>query len=316
MAYKDYYSVLSVDRNASEEDIKQAYRKLARKYHPDVSKEPGAEQRFKDINEAYEVLKDPKNRGLYDRYGEAWKAVAEGRAPERDAAQARQDFGAEGFDPSQFQDLGSIFEAFFGSRGGGGRRRQRAGSMDFDGFGEVELDQQATLELSLPDAFSGGEHSLHLRDPETGQTKQYTVKIPPGVRSGQRIRLAGQGGRGRGGTGDLYLIVRLRPTDEFRFEGEDVHTALPVAPWEAALGTTATLRTLDGTVRVKVPPGSSSGRKIRLKGKGYPGPDGSRSDLYAEIRIEVPSELGQEERTLLERWAEVSKFNPRPEDRR
>ncbi len=315
MAYKDYYSVLSLDRSASEDDIKQAYRKLARKYHPDVSKEPDAEQRFKDVNEAYEVLKDPKNRGLYDRYGEAWKAVAEGRVPERDAAQARQDFGAEGFDPSELQDLNSIFESFFGSRGRGGRRQRPAG-MDFDDFASVELDQQATLELALPDAFRGGEHSLQLRDPETGQTKQYTVKIPPGVRSGQRIRLAGQGGRGRSTTGDLYLIVRLRPTDEFRFEGDDVFTALPVAPWEAALGANATLRTLDGSVRVKVPPGSSSGRKIRLKGKGYPGPDGSRGDLYAEIRIEVPSELGEEERKLLERWAQVSRFNPRPEDGR
>jgi curved DNA-binding protein len=188
--------------------------------------------------------------------------------------------------------------------------------MNFDGFGGVELDQQATLDLSLPDAFRGGEHTLQLRDPETGQTRQYTVKIPPGVRSGQRIRLAGQGGRGRDGTGDLYLIVRLRPTDEFRFEGEDVHTALPVAPWEAALGTSATLRTLDGSVRVKVPPGSSSGRRIRLKGKGYPGADGSRGDLYAEIRIEVPTEMSKEELEILERWAQVSKFNPRSEDRR
>lgn len=316
MAYKDYYSALGVNRNASEEDIKQAYRKLARKYHPDVSKEPDAEQRFKDVNEAYEVLKDAKHRGLYDRYGEAWKAVAEGRVPERDVAQARQDFGAEGFDPGEFQDLGSIFEAFFGSRAGGARGPRPTPGMDFDGFGEVELDQQANIELSLLDAFTGGEHTLQLRDPEQGTTKQYTVKIPPGVRSGQRIRLAGQGGRGRGGTGDLYLVVRLRPTDGFRFEGEDVYTALAVAPWEAALGTSVTLHTLDGPVRVKVPPGSSSGRKIRLKGKGYPRPDGTRSDLYAEIRIEVPGELGEEERKLVERWAEVSRFNPRAEDRR
>lgn len=315
MAYKDYYSVLGVPRSASDDEIRQAYRKLARKYHPDVNKQSGAEQSFRDVNEAYEVLKDPKNRALYDRYGEAWKAAAEGRVPERETAQAREDFGAEGFDPSQFSDMGSIFDAFFRSRSGHGRGG--APDADFGGWDDGALDQQATLELSLLDAFRGGEHTLTLQDPETGSAKQYTVKIPPGVRSGQRIRLAGQGGRSRRNRepGDLFLNVRLRPSEDFRLEGNDVYTTLAVTPWEAALGATATLRTLDGNVRVKVPAGSSSGRQIRLKNKGYP-TTGERGDLYAEIRVEVPSELSGEERKLLERWAELSRFNPRPEDRR
>lgn len=315
MAYKDYYSVLGVARGASEEEIKQAYRKLARKYHPDVSKEANAEQRFKDVNEAFEVLKDDKKRRLYDQYGEAWKAVAEGHAPPgREAERAREDFGAAGFDPGELGDLGSVFEAFFGGRGRSGRGggRARAG---FDDWAREALDQQATIELPVAEAFRGGEQTFLLRDPETGAEKQYSVKIPPGVRSGQRIRLAGQGSRSNAGTGDLYLNVRLRPSPDFRLEGDDVHTYLPVTPWEAALGTTATLRTLDGTVRVKVPPGSSSGRKIRLKNKGYPSADGTRGDLYAEIRIEVPAELGTEERELVERWAKISRFSPRPEDR-
>jgi curved DNA-binding protein len=151
-------------------------------------------------------------------------------------------------------------------------------------------------------------------DHGSGEERQYKVRIPAGVRSGQRIRLAGQGARGAAGAGDLYLRVQLHSTPDFRLEGDDVHTILPVAPWEAVLGSAATLRTLDGPVRVKVPPGSSSGRKIRLKGKGYPRTEGTRGDLYGEIRIVIPPQAGAEERQLLERWAELSKFSARPED--
>jgi curved DNA-binding protein len=310
VAYKNYYEVLGVARDASEDDIKRAYRKLARKYHPDVSREVGAEQRFKDLNEAHEVLKDQKKRELYDRYGESWKAVAEGQpAPggSGQREQVREDFRAEGFDPSQFADMGSVFEAFFG-----GPFRARPGGRA--GWTPPATDQEAVLELDLEESFRGGERALSLLDSQSGEQRQYQVRIPPGVRPGQRIRLAGQGGRGSNGAGDLYLVVRLRPSERFRLEGEDVITTLSVAPWEAALGAVVTLHTLDGTVRVKVPPGSSSGRKIRLKGKGYPTAQGSRGDLYAEVRIEVPSELGPEERTLLERWAKISRFRPRPED--
>jgi curved DNA-binding protein len=311
VAYKNYYDVLGVSRTASEDEIKRAYRKLARKYHPDVSREAGAEQQFKDVNEANDVLKDPKKRELYDRYGDAWKAVAEGHAPPPDPGQrerVREDFGAQGFDPGEFADIGSVFESFFGGP-------YRAGRGAGGGAGvPVGLDQEAALDLDVEAAFHGGERSLSLIDPESGEQRHYNVRIPAGVRAGQRIRLAGQGGRSARGSGDLYLQVRLRPSERFRLDGDDVYTTLPVAPWEAALGASVTLPTLESSVRVKVPAGSSSGRKIRLKGKGYPSAGGTRGDLYAEVRIEVPSMLSEEERTLLARWAEISSFRARPED--
>jgi curved DNA-binding protein len=304
VAYKDYYRVLGVERTAPDAEIKRAYRKLARQYHPDVSREADAEQRFKDVNEAHEVLKDAQKRALYDRYGEAWKAAAEGHAPPPGSEHVREDFGATGFNSGDFADVGSVFEAFFGGPFRAGR----------SGWGESGADREATIELDLGSALKGGEHSLELLDPGSSEQKQYTVRIPPGVRPGQRIRLAGQGARGTRGAGDLYLHVQLKPSASFRLEGSDVYTSLSVAPWEAALGATVPLRTLDGSVRVKVPPGSSSGRKIRLKGKGYPAADGGRGDLYAEVRIEVPPELSPEERQLLERWAEITSFRARTED--
>jgi curved DNA-binding protein len=317
VAYKDYYQVLEIPRTASEDDVKQAYRKLARKYHPDVSKEKDAEQRFKDLNEANDVLKDPKKRALYDQYGEAWKAAAEGRAPSPGAERAPEDFRAQGFDfdPSEFQgqDFSSIFEQFFGGRVRGGARR--GGVRYADAWPDVGADREATIELPIEEAFRGGERGISLMDPSTGEQRSYNVRIPAGVRSGQRIRLAGQGGRGGDGAGDLYLRVQLRPSEQFRLDGDDVYTPLPVTPWEAALGASVSLPTLDGSVRLKVPAGSSTGRKIRLKAKGYPSGDGGRGDLFAELRVEVPSELTAEERELLERWAALSKFNPRQEER-
>lgn len=316
MAYKDYYQVLEIPRTASEDDVKQAYRKLARKYHPDVSKEKDAEQRFKDLNEAHDVLKDEKKRALYDQYGEAWKAAAEGRAPSPGAERAPDDFRAQGFDfdPSEFQgqDFSSIFEQFFG---GGVRGGRRGGVRYGDAWPDVGADREATIELPIEEAFRGGERGISLMDPTSGEQRSYNVRIPAGVRSGQRIRLAGQGGRGGDGAGDLYLRVQLRPGEKFRLDGDDVYTPLPVTPWEAALGASVSLPTLDGSVRLKIPAGSSSGRKIRLKGKGYPSAGSERGDLYAELRVEVPPSLSAEERELLERWAALSKFNPRQEER-
>lgn len=317
MAYKDYYQVLGIPRTASEDDVKQAYRKLARKYHPDVSKEKDAEQRFKDLNEAHDVLKDEKKRALYDQYGEAWKAAAEGRAPSPGAEHAPDDFRAQGFDfdPSEFQgqDFSSIFEQFFGGGARGGARR--GGVRYADAWPDVGADREASIELPIEEAFRGGERGISLMDPSSGEQRSYNVRIPAGVRSGQRIRLAGQGGRGGDGDGDLYLRVQLRPSQQFRLDGDDVYTPLPVTPWEAALGASVSLTTLDGSVRLKVPAGSSTGRKIRLKGKGYPNAQGGRGDLFAEVRVEVPAELSAEERELLERWAALSKFNPRQEQR-
>jgi curved DNA-binding protein len=317
VAYKDYYSVLGISRSASADEVQQAYRKLARKLHPDVSKEKDAEQRFKELGQAYEVLKDEQKRKLYDQYGEDWKAASEGRAPPSAKGSGNVDF--EGFrdadfDPEEFSDVGSLFEAFFGGGGrqggarGGARGRWSAGGGD----------REATLELSVEEAFHGGERTITLVDAESGEQKRYTVRIPAAVRAGQRIRLAGEGHPGGGGepAGDLYLRVVLRGSERFRLEGDDAYTTLPVTPWEAGLGATVTLTTLDGEVRVKVPAGSSTGRKIRLRGKGYGKSGGPRGDLYAEIRIEMPPALSDEERQLLERWSQTSKFSPRAEEAR
>jgi curved DNA-binding protein len=313
VSYKDYYEVLGVARGASADDIQKAFRNLARKYHPDVSKAPKAEDRFKEINEAYEVLKDEKKRALYDQYGPAWKAISEGRQPPPGAENVRFDFGdmAGGFggnvDPN---DLQSIFEQMFaggmggmGGAVGGFRGRSRPPARG--------RDLESEIELGVEEAFRGGSRDIGIPDPATGETARITVKIPAGVRSGQKIRLTGKGAPGPRGAGDLYLVVKLVPDAHFRLENGDVITTLRVAPWEAALGTVAALPTLDGEVRLKVPAGTSSGRRIRLRGKGYPRESGERSDLYAAVEIVVPEALSDAEKTLFEELAKVSPFRPR-----
>ena len=324
MAYKDLYSILGVDRSASQDEIQRVYKKLARKYHPDISKEPDAENRFKEIGQAYDVLRDEKKRALYDQYGEHWKAVSEGRAPPPGAENVKFDFGDLGVDPSQMGDLGSFFEQIFGGMAGGGapggfggfgRASARGGPRGGVRWTAAGVDHEVAIELDLRDAFRGGEKELALVD-SSGEQKRLKVRIPPGVRDGQRVRLSGQGGAGVGGgpAGDLYLHVELRPDPDFRLEGDDLCTALPLAPWEAALGATVAVRTLEETRRVKVPPGSSTGRRIRLREQGWPKRGGGRGDLYAEIRIEVPEELTAEERELMEKLASASKFRARPWD--
>ena len=318
VAFRDYYETLGVDRGASDEEIRRAYRKLARENHPDVNKDPGAEDRFKQISEAYEVLRDPEKRKAYDRFGENWKAGqnvsdddfrAYGSggdgAPQGGFRDVQVDFG----DGAEFSDF---FESFFGGGGGGfgGRtrgRRTRPGG----GFGDFATrggDQEAELELSLAEAFRGGKKKISLAD-----GRDYEVTIPRGVRDGQRIRLAGEGEAGSGGgpSGDLFLRVRIRPDRRFRREGDDLYVDLPVTPWEAALGASVDVPTLEGPRQVKVPPGSSSGRRLRLRGQGWPRSGGARGDLYAVVKIEVPKRLSPEERELFERLAEVSSFNPR-----
>jgi curved DNA-binding protein len=303
VAFRDYYEVLGVPRDASSDDIRGAYRKLARQHHPDVNKDPGAEDRFKEIAEAYEVLRDPEKRERYDRLGANWKAGEDvsGAAGFGDFAQqggfgdVRVEFG----DGAGFSDF---FESFFGARGGGRR------STGFDGFSTRGADQEAQLELSLEEAARGGRRKISL-----GDGRDYEVNVPAGVRDGQRIRLAGEGGRGAAGgsAGDLFLRVRLKPHPRFRVQGRDLYVELPVAPWEAALGATVEVPTLEGRTRIKVPPGSSSGRRLRLKDEGMPGPSGGSGDLYATVKIEVPKKLSKEERQLFERLAEVSSFDPR-----
>jgi curved DNA-binding protein len=300
VGFRDYYEVLGVPRGAGDQEIRSAYRKLAREYHPDVNKDPGAEDRFKEISEAYEVVRDPEKREKYERLGENWKAGedvsgAGGFSGGFDGGNG-QGFGADG----GFSDF---FESFFGGRQGGSSR-------GFEGFSMRGGDQEATLEVTLEEVARGGKRKISL-----GDGRDFEVQIPPGVRDGQKIRLAGQGGAGASGgpAGDLYLRVRIKPDPRFRREGDDLVVEVSVAPWEAALGATVPVPTLHGSVKVKVPAGSSSGRRLRLRGEGMPGSGGRKGDLHASVRIVVPKKLGKRERELFEELAAVSGFDPRQE---
>jgi len=305
-ATSDLYEILGVARDASAEEIRRAYRKLARTYHPDLNKEPGAEDRFKAVSEAYEVLSDPDKRARYDRLGAGWKG-----APDPGAGFGAGGFGGFGsggdvrveFGDGDLGDLGDIFGSLFGSTRGGARTRSPA-----DGFAGRGADHEAVLDVTLEEAARGGRRSVSFAD-----GRSYDVAIPAGVRDGQRIRLAGEGGKGSAGgpSGDLFLRVRHRPHPRLRLDGRDLHVDLPVTPWEAALGAQVEVPTLDGTAKVRVPAGSSSGRKLRLRGQGFPGPGGGHGDLYATVSIVVPGSLTARERELLEELAEVSSFDPR-----
>ena len=301
VAFRDYYEVLGVPRDADTEDIRRAYRKLARENHPDINKDPEAEDRFKEISEAYEVLRDEERRRQYDRV----------RRPGRNGQDMSAADGFGGAPGTGFRDVNiefgdSNFSDFFESMFGA--RRSPFGDSAFEDFAARGGDHEAVLELSLEEAAAGGRRKISL-----GDRRDYEVEVPPGVRDGQRIRLAGQGGAGlgRGPAGDLFLRVRLKPHPRFEVDGRDIRTTLPVTPWEAALGAEVEVPTLTGTARVKVPKGSSSGRSLRLRGQGLPGPRNEQGDLYAEIRIHVPRRLSARERELFEQLAEVSTFNPR-----
>ncbi|MGH2884143.1 MAG: DnaJ C-terminal domain-containing protein [Solirubrobacteraceae bacterium] len=298
VGFKDYYEVLGVPRDASSDDIRRAYRKLARQYHPDINHESDAEERFKEVGEAYEILSDPEKRELYDRLGDRQRAG--GEAP--DMADFEDLFGRAGFGPDARVEFGEgglsdLFGRLFGDGAGvadGGPLRGR--------------DHEAVLELSLEEALAGGRRRFSL-DGE----RSFEVDIPAAVREGQRIRIAGKGAAGRGGgpAGDLYLLVRLKPHRRFRREGEDLQVDLRVTPWEAALGATVPVRTLSGTAQVRVPAGSSSGRRLRLRDRGLPTRDGGRGNLYATVQVAVPKELSDEEQDLFEKLASVSHFDPR-----
>lgn len=296
--YKDYYETLGVPRDASQDDIRRAYRKLARRYHPDLNQEGDAEERFKEVSEAYEVLSDPEKRERYDSLGSRWRSgEAAGGADFEDL------FGQQGFGGGdarvEFGDgaFSEFFERVFGDRGATATTGPLRGR-----------DHEAVLELTLEEALAGGRRRLSLED-----GRSFEVNIPAGVREGQRIRIAGQGASGRDGAppGDLYLLVRFRPHPRFRREGDDLYLDLPVSPWEAALGATVPVQTLTGTAQVRVPAGSSSGRRLRLRGRGLPKRDGSRGDLYASVQIAIPKRLSDEERDLFEKLATVSEFDPR-----
>ncbi|HWM90388.1 MAG TPA: DnaJ C-terminal domain-containing protein [Thermoanaerobaculia bacterium] len=319
MDYKDYYATLGVKKDASEDDIQKAYRKLARKFHPDVNKAPEAEAKFKEIGEAYEVLKDPDKRQKYDQYGSAWKRAQQtgGTPPGWEGVHFDFGQGGGGFGGA---GGGGDFSSFFEMLFGGGRPGTRGGrAAGFQGFGGQGFggggggDTEAAISLSLEEAVRGGKREITLSDPNTGQRKTLSVRIPEGVRAGQRIRLAGQGQPGMNGgpAGDLYLKIEIEPDPRFRVEGQNLHTPVAVTPWEAALGGEAEVQTLDGAVRVKIPAGSSTGRKIRLRGRGLPQSGGEKGDLIAEIRVMVPETLSERERELFEQLAEASSFRAR-----
>lgn len=308
MDYKDYYQTLGVAKTASPEEIQKAYKKLARKLHPDVNREPDAEDRFKEIGEAYEVLKDAEKREKYDRYGSAWKQAQETGAPPPGWENIRFDSGAgsaAGFGGSGFSDF---FEMLFNTGGGAFGGRPGVGAR---GFASAGQDQESTIRLTLEDAARGGNRELTLGDP-TGR-RTITVNIPAGVKPGGKIRLAGQGGRGAGGgpAGDLYLKVEVLPHADLRLEGGDLWATVLVTPWEAALGAAVSVPTLAGPLSVKIPAGSSSGKRIRLRGKGFPARKGEPGDLFAELRIVVPETLTERERELFEELAKVSAFQAR-----
>jgi len=287
MQFKDYYQTLGVSRDVTEEDLKKAYRRLARKYHPDVSKEADAETHFKEINEAYEVLKDPEKRAVYDRLGSQYRAGDAFRAPP----------GWDGGPQFDVEGMGGGFSDFFETLFRGQGRRS--------GFGGARRgnDQVASVVLPLEEAYRGGQRRISLSGP--GGTRTLEVQIPAGVMSGQRIRLAGQGEAGTGGgAGDLYLDLEIAPHPLFRLEGRDIHLDLPVTPWEAVLGATITVPTLGGPVQVQVPPGSQSGRRLRLKGRGFPGsPPGNQ---YLNLQIQIPPIGSDREKALYEELSRIS----------
>ncbi|HEV7668734.1 MAG TPA: DnaJ C-terminal domain-containing protein [Thermoanaerobaculia bacterium] len=319
MEFKDYYETLGVKRDASQEEIQKAYRKLARKLHPDVNKDPKAEARFKEIGEANEVLKDPEKRKKYDQYGSAWKSAQQTGTPPPgwegyDFSSGTGGFGGFGGGAEGFS---SFFDMLFGGGAGGGRGGVRGGWTTQGGpggaFGRDGESAEVALEITLEEALEGGSRELQLTDPRTGRSRTVSVKIPKGIRAGQKIRLAGQGspGVGAGQAGDLLLRVELAAHSRFQVDGTNLTVAVPLAPWEAALGAEAEVETLESTVRLRVPPGTSSGRKVRLRGKGLPQAGGERGDLYAEFKIVMPESLTEGERALFEQLAAESEFRPR-----
>ncbi len=317
MEYKDYYAVLDVDRKASQDEIKKSYRRLARKYHPDVSKEKDAEEKFKNLQEAYEVLKDPEKRTAYDQLGSNWKQGQEFRPPPgwdtRSQFYTAEDLGgafSEG-------DLGGFSDFFRNLFGGAQFRSERGGAGG--GFKQRGGDQHANVTISLEEAFLGTTRTFQLQIPEmtpSGELRQSVrtikVNIPAGTVAGQQLRLAQQGGPGLGGgpAGDLYLEIDIQPHPLFSLKDKDVYLTLPVTPWEAALGAEIKIPTLGGRVGLKLAPGSETGQKLRLRGRGMPSKSGA-GDQYAIVQIQTPPAKTDEQRQLYEQMAQVMPYNPR-----
>ena len=309
MEFKDYYAALGVERSASQDEIKRAYRKLARKFHPDVSKEPDAEARFKEVAEAYEALGEPDKRAAYDDVGKRYRQGKEFSPPP--GWESGFEFSGRDFADGPDLSHSDFFEALFGRRAAGPRGARAASH----GPGS---DHHAKVQIDLLDAYRGARRTITLRVPQldaSGQVsiaeRQLEVNIPKGIRHGQQLRLTGQGGPGRGDApaGDLYLEVGFAPHPHFRVDGNDVYVDLPVAPWEAALGAAVNLPTPDGSVELSVPAGSTAGRKLRMRGKGLPStPPG---DLYAVLSIALPSADSKAREEAYRSFAKAFDFDPR-----
>lgn len=318
MEFKDYYTTMGVARDATQDEIKRAYRKLARKYHPDVSKEADAEAKFKELGEAYEVLKDPEKRAAYDELGANWQSGQDFRPPpDWDAGFEFSGGGYTGGGGGDADAYSDFFESLFGQRfnqGGGYQRSSRGGG----GFHARGQDHRAKILVDLDDAFNGATRTVTLRMPTVDEqghvvTKERTlnVKIPKGIRQGQQIRLAGQGspGHGAGDAGDLYLEVEFKPHPFYRVEGSDLYLDLPIAPWEAALGATVKVPTPGGVVDLKIPAGTQGGKKMRLKGRGIPSK--IPGDLYVVLQVVLPPADSDEAKALYNEMKEKLAFNPR-----
>ncbi len=314
MKFQDYYATLGVGREASADEIKKAYRKLARKYHPDVSKEKDAEEKFKDVQVAYDTLSDAEKRAAYDQLGQH-RPGEDFRPPPGWERHFR-------FEQGNFEDLdlADLFEHFGGGAfQGRGARPRRAGAGG-SGFAMAGQDYEVTAHLALEDLVRGAEVSLDLSAPEMSPDgtvrrvpKTVRVRVPRGATDGQRLRVPGKGGPGVGGgpAGDLYLNVALRPHPLYKASGHDLYLELPLAPWEAALGAEVEVPTLDGRVKVAVRPGSRAGQKLRLAGKGLPAPRDGHGDLYCVLQIVTPSVLTEREKQLYEELRQIARFNPR-----
>jgi curved DNA-binding protein len=316
MQFKDYYQTLGVSRDAGADEIKKAFRRLARKYHPDVSKEADAEQRMREVNEAYAVLSDPEKRAAYDQLGQGYQTGQDFRPPpDWDAG---FEFSGRGFSPHEAADFSDFFTELFGHMGG---RQAGFGTRGgpYQARGE---DHHAKVLLDLEDAFSGATRQINLQVPAMDaqgrvrlNTRTLNVKIPRGVKEGQIIRLAGQGAAGAGTAtaGDLLLEVHFKPHPRLRPDGRDLHLALPVSPWEAALGAIITVDLPGGSVKVRIPEGAQSGRQLRVRGKGIPGePPG---DLLLDIQVVLPPVDSPKARQLYETMARELAFDPRRDGR-
>lgn len=293
MEYKDYYNVMSLERNATPDQIKTAYRKLARKYHPDVSKEKDAEAKFKELGEAYAVLSDEQKRAQYDQLGSQWQSGEQFTPPP--GWQSYSSADGQGFTGAGAADFSDFFESLFG----GGFRQQRHANREYSQRGE---DLQSKILISLEDAYHGGTHAIQVN----GRT--LNIKVPAGVTQGQHIRLAGQGGPGigKGANGDLYLEIDLQLHPLYKIDKKNIYLSLPITPWEAALGATVAVPTLGGKVELKIPAGSQSGQKLRLRGRGLPG-----GDQYVVLEIHTPKAETEAAKELYQQMEKTMPFNPR-----